>query len=145
MPPSPDQLAELPYPMWHRLGVERRRAETVRGLCRRTARLRALEREHPAEARRVLECFPGVGPWTSNTVTLLALGDPDAVVVGDYHLPHLVAFTLTGRRRGTDEEMLEHLAPYRGQRARALRLLVLGGRRPPRRAPRAPVRSIAAL
>jgi hypothetical protein len=69
------------------------------------------------------------------------MGDRDAVVVGDYHLPHIVSYTLTGRRRGTDDEMLTLLEPYRGQRARALQLLVLGGRRPPRRAPRARLRS----
>jgi 3-methyladenine DNA glycosylase/8-oxoguanine DNA glycosylase len=140
-PPSPSQLAELPYPDWHTLGVERRRADTIRRLCRRASKLASLQDGDPAEARRVLEHFPGVGPWTSNTVTLRAMGDRDAVVVGDYHLPHIVSYTLTGRRRGTDDEMLALLEPYRGQRARALQLLVLGGRRPPRRAPRARLRS----
>jgi 3-methyladenine DNA glycosylase/8-oxoguanine DNA glycosylase len=143
--PTAESLGELPYTAWHAVGVERRRAETIRRLCARTARLRALEREPPEEARRVLEHFPGVGPWTSNSVTLLSHGDPDAVVVGDYHLPHLVAFTLTGQRRGSDEDMLRHLEPYRGQRARAMRLLSLGGTYPPRRAPRAPSRSIRSI
>lgn len=143
--PPPDLLAELPYTAWHPLGVERRRADTIRRLCRRETRIRQLEAETPGEARRVLEHFPGVGPWTSNSATLLSHGDADAVVVGDYHIPHIVAFTLTGARRGSDEEMLRHLEPYRGQRARALRLLLLGGARPPRRAPRAPLRELAAI
>lgn len=143
LPPRPDRLADLPYHAWHPLGVERRRADTVRRLCARAERLRALEDVDPAEARRVLEHLPGVGPWTSNAVTLHSHGDADAVIVGDYHLPHLVAFALTGRRRGTDEEMLRLLEPYRGQRARALRMVVLSGHRPARRAPRAPRRSFA--
>jgi 3-methyladenine DNA glycosylase/8-oxoguanine DNA glycosylase len=138
--PSPATLAHMPYPEWHGLGIERRRADAIRRLCARAPKLEALASGDPSEARRVLEHFPGVGPWTSNTVTLRAMGDRDAVVVGDYHLPHIVAYTLTGHRRGTDAEMLELLEPYRGQRARAMRLLVLAGRRPPRRVPRARVR-----
>ena len=90
----------------------------------------------------MLEHFPGVGPWTSGTVAWHSLGDRDAVVTGDYHFPHIVSYTLTGRRRGSDAEMLELLEPYRGQRARALRLLLLGGSHPPRRAPRARLRQL---
>ncbi len=140
--PHPDLLAELGYAAWHPLGVERRRADTIRRLCARAPKLRALASESPAEARRVLEHFPGVGPWTSGTVTWHSLGDRDAVVTGDYHFPHIVSYTLTGRRRGSDTEMLELLEPYRGQRARALRLLLLGGSHPPRRAPRARLRQL---
>lgn len=141
--PSPDALAEMGYATWHPLGVERRRADTVRRVCRRADLVRGLERETPTEARRVLEHFPGIGPWTSGLVTWRALGDPDAVVPGDYHFPHIVSFTLTGRRRSDDAEMLELLAPYRGHRARALRLVLLGGSAPPRRAPRARRRAYA--
>jgi 3-methyladenine DNA glycosylase/8-oxoguanine DNA glycosylase len=142
--PTADALAEMPYTTWHPLGVERRRAETVRRVCRRAQRLTALEHESPAEARRVLEHFAGVGPWTSGLVTWHALGDPDAMVPGDFHYPHVVSYTLTGKRRGTDAEMLELLEPYRGHRARALRLVLLGGASPPRRAPRARRRAFAA-
>ena len=142
LPPRPERLAEMGYAEWHPLGVERRRADTIRRLCSRAGRLRALESETPVEARRVLEHFPGVGKWTSSTVALRALGDRDAVVTGDYHFPHIVAYSLTGARRGTDEEMLQLLEPYRGQRARAMKLLLLGGSHPPRRAPRARLRSI---
>src|SRR4029453_406544 len=45
-------------------------------------------------------------------------GDPDAVPVGDFHLPHLVAGALAGEPRGTDERMLEPLAPFAGHRRR---------------------------
>ena len=52
---------------------------------------------------------------------------PDAVSVGDFHLPNLVAFALAGEPRGDDARMLELLEPYRGQRARVIRLLELSG------------------
>lgn len=139
VPPAPDRLAELGYADFHPLGVERRRAEAILRVCRRADRFEALLGSTPARARAVLEQVPGIGPWTTTSVTLLVFGDPDAVVVGDYHLPHLVTSALTGRRRGSDAEMLEFLAPYVGQRARAQGILAgLGhqSRRAPRLAPR---------
>jgi 3-methyladenine DNA glycosylase/8-oxoguanine DNA glycosylase len=94
-----------------------------------------------AQAR--IASLPGVGRWSAAAVALIALGDADAVPVGDYHLPHLVSWALTGERRGDDARMLELLEPYRPHRGRVLRLLVAGVPKPPRRGPRAPLRSIA--
>jgi 3-methyladenine DNA glycosylase/8-oxoguanine DNA glycosylase len=68
----------------------------------------------------------GVGPWTAARIGLIALGDPDAVAVGDLHLPHLVTSALAGEPRGSDERMLELLEPFRGQRGRVIRLLMAG-------------------
>ena len=51
-------------------------------------------------------------------VALVALGDSDAVPVGDYHLPHAIGYALEGTPRSSDERMLELLDPYRGQRTR---------------------------
>ena len=74
---------------------------------------------------------PGVGAWTIGSVLGPALGDDDAVAVGDFHLPHIVAWELAGEPRGDDDRMLALLEPYRGVRGRVVRLLVLAGRRPP--------------
>jgi 3-methyladenine DNA glycosylase/8-oxoguanine DNA glycosylase len=86
--------------------------------------------------------LPGIGPWTVAEVARVALGDADAVSIGDFHLPHQVAWVLAGRRTGTDEEMLELLEAFRGQRGRVQRLIECSGAGPPRRAPRQTVRSI---
>ena len=75
----------------------------------------------------MLRAIPGIGPWTAAEVGIRAFGDPDAVSVGDFHLPNMVAWALAGEPRGTDERMLELLEPYRGQRGRVLRLLELSG------------------
>ena len=56
--------------------------------------------------------------------------------VGDFHLPNLVAYALAREPRGTDDRMLELLEPYRGVRARVVRLLELSGLRAPRYGPR---------
>jgi 3-methyladenine DNA glycosylase/8-oxoguanine DNA glycosylase len=144
LPPDPARIAELPYFAFHPWGVERRRADTLRRICARASRIEALAGLDPAAARTELQRLPGVGPWTAAEVTRLALGDADAVSVGDFHLPHLVAWALAGEPRGTDERMLELLAPYEGQRGRVQRLLEVSGPSAPRFGPRMPVRSIRA-
>jgi 3-methyladenine DNA glycosylase/8-oxoguanine DNA glycosylase len=99
----------------------------------------------PPEAERRLRALPGIGPWTAAEAIRSALGDPDAVSVGDFHLPHLVSWALAGEPRGDDARMLELLEPYRGHRGRAIRLLELSGIGAPRYGPRMGLRSIAAL
>ena len=73
---------------------------------------------------------------------LVALGDSDAVSVGDYHLPNLVSWALAGEPRGDDDRMLELLEPYRGQRGRVVRLLERGVRHAPRYGPRLALRDL---
>ena len=92
-----------------------------------------------------LRSVPGIGPWTAAEVALRVLGDPDAVSVGDFHLPNVVAFALAGEPRGDDRRMLELLEPWRGQRARVVRLIESSGLRPPAFGPRYAPRSIAAI
>ena len=140
--PAPDVLAALPYYVFHPLGVEQRRAEIIRRVARDARRLEALDElpgsraEVGAAAAALLRAYPGIGPWTAAEVTLRALGDPDAVSVGDFHLPNLVAFALAGEPRGNDARMLELLEPWRGHRARVVRLLEAGGIEAPRYGPR---------
>ena len=75
----------------------------------------------------------------------VALGDADAVSVGDFHLKHLVAYALAGEPRATDERMLELLEPYRGHRARAVMLLERAGIGAPRFGPKVETPEIALL
>jgi 3-methyladenine DNA glycosylase/8-oxoguanine DNA glycosylase len=148
--PSGERLAELPYYAFHPLGLERRRAELLRRIGGSASRLEALTGIDPAAAGARLQQIPGVGPWTAGEVGRAALGDPDALSIGDYHLPSLVCFVLAGERNGDDARMLELLEPWQGQRGRVVRWLELGGRDlaglgPARRGPRLPSRSIGGL
>jgi hypothetical protein len=77
----------------------------------------------PDEAEQRLRSIAGVGAWTAAVVRQVALGDADAVPVGDDRSKHLVAWAFLGEPRGTDAQMLELLEPYRGHRGRVLRLL----------------------
>jgi 3-methyladenine DNA glycosylase/8-oxoguanine DNA glycosylase len=141
--PAAQVLARTPYWTFHRLGVERRRAEVIIRAARSAGRLEETTTMDIASAYRRLQAFPGVGPWTAAKVALVALGDADAVPVGDYHLPHAVGYALEGTARSTDERMLELLTPYRGHRARVIRLLTLSGIAAPRFGPKQPLRDIA--
>jgi 3-methyladenine DNA glycosylase/8-oxoguanine DNA glycosylase len=145
LPPDPSVVAEVPYYRFHPWGVERRRAEVIRTVCARAASFEALADVPFDEARRRLEAMPGIGPWTTAEVTRLSLGDPDAVSVGDYHLPDIVAWALAGEPRGTDERMLELLEPYRGQRGRVQVLIERSHISPPAFGPRMEARSIERL
>lgn len=142
LPPAPSVLAGLRYFAFHPLGLERRRAEVVMRAAAMAARLADAA---PGEAGRLLAAVPGIGPWTVAETVRVAYGDPDAVSVGDYHLPNLVAWALAGEPRADDARMLELLEPYRGQRARVQRLLEASGIRAPRYGPRMRTRQIAAI
>jgi 3-methyladenine DNA glycosylase/8-oxoguanine DNA glycosylase len=143
--PLPEVLAAVPYHEFHPLGVERRRADLVRRIADHAERLEEIVALPLADAHARLRSVPGIGPWTAAEVAFRALGDPDAVSVGDFHLPNVVAWALAGEPRADDGRMLELLEPWRGQRARVVRLLELSGRRPPAYGPRHAIRSIASI
>ena len=130
--PSPEELAGLPYHEYHPLGIERRRADVIRRAAARVNRLEEALAMEPEAALARLMAIPGIGIWTAAGVMHAAAGDPDAVQLGDYHLPHVVAWNLAGEPRADDDRMLELLEPYAGQRARVTRLLEAGGKSPPR-------------
>ena len=143
LPPDPAKLASLPYHAYHPIGLERRRAEVVRRAAARAAWLESAATAMEATLR--LTSLTGIGPWTAAEVVRSAFGDPDAVSVGDYHLPNVVAWALAGEPRADDARMLELLEPYRGQRGRVQRLLEVGRVMPPRYGPRTAPRRIAAI
>ena len=138
--PEPALLARQPSWAFHPLGLERRRAEALLRVAAAAARLEeAGDMGDLVAARRRLRAIPGVGVWTSAEVALVALGDADAVSVGDYHLPNVCSWHLAGEPRGSDERMLELLEPFRPHRGRVLRLLQIGAGAAPRYGPRMPL------
>ncbi|MEV8512396.1 DNA-3-methyladenine glycosylase 2 family protein [Dactylosporangium sp. NPDC051484] len=141
LPPEPEVLAATPYWAFHPFGIEQKRAETLR---RAAAQAAALERSADAAACTArLVSIPGIGPWTAAEVTRAAYGDADVVSVGDYNIKNNVAFALTGAARGTDEHMLELLAPFAPHRGRVCALIGAAGIGAPRFGPRMPIRSFA--
>ncbi|HEV7899764.1 MAG TPA: DNA-3-methyladenine glycosylase 2 family protein [Planosporangium sp.] len=141
LPPQPASIAATPYYLFHPFGIEQRRADTLRRAADRAA---ALERAtDAADAARRLTTLAGIGPWTAAEVVRASHGDPDAVSVGDYHLPDIVAWALAGEPRADDRRMLELLEPFRGHRGRVCRLIMAAGIGAPKYGPRFPIRSFA--
>lgn len=136
LPPPANDLASLPAGWFHPLGIETKRANALREVARHAQRLHQWAELSPAQAAHQLRLLPGIGQWTVGSVMATALGDPDSLAVGDFHLKNAITFALSGSARGTDDEMLELLAPYAGQRGRAAKLLLAASPRPPKFGPR---------
>ena len=143
--PPAGVVAAIPYHQLHPIGIERRRADLLRRVAARADRFEEIVTLPREDAYRRLRLMPGIGPWTAAEVAVRALGDADAVSVGDFNLPNLVEFCLAGEIRGNDARMQALLEPWRGHRARVVRLLELSGLRPPAFGPRYAPRSIAAI
>jgi 3-methyladenine DNA glycosylase/8-oxoguanine DNA glycosylase len=139
LPPDPDRMADAPYHEFHQLHLEKRRADLLRRVSQKAGEIGRLAETTSASADSYLQSFAGISVWTSAGTLAVSHGDADQVPVGDFHIKHIVVHHLTGRDRGTDEEMLELLEPFRPHRGRVIRLLHTRGHEPkfgPRSAPR---------
>ena len=142
--PDGPTWALIPSWDWHRGGVDLARSRTLVVAAGRAGRLEGLVGRAPAAAAAAMRSLPGVGAWTAAEVAQRALGDADAVSVGDYHLAKLVGFALVGAPVD-DDAMLELLEPYRGHRYRVVRMVELSGLGPARRGPRFEGRDFRAM
>ena len=133
--PSAPRWVAIPSWEWLRAGVDGgRSAAAVRaaGVAGRLEECVDLTRDQ-AGAR--LHAVPGVGVWTAAEVRHTALGDPDAVSFGDYHVAKDIGWALTGSQVD-DDGLAELLEPYAGHRYRVQALLKLAGVGRPRHGPR---------
>jgi len=142
--PTPTALGHTPAYALRRCGISLRSSAALHASALDDPRLERVRDDYRALDRR-LRAIAGIGVWTS-AETRLALGDPDAVSVGDYNLPGMVCHALADVGPGdcTDELMLQLLEPYRGHRGRVIQLVVRAARhrllpRARRRAPRAAI------
>ena len=141
--PEPSVLARIPASAFHPLNVERKRAVTIVTAARYAAELEACAGLDPKTAQERMQTLPGIGPWTAAEVAAVALGDADAVSVGDFHLPNTIAFALAREPRADDRRMLELLAPWSGDRARVVKLIETARIHAPRRGPRLALQDIS--
>ena len=139
VPPDPQAVARITDWEWHRAGVDGARRHTLIRAAQVAHRLEDAVRLRGEAGREFLRKVPGIGVWTAAEVAQRAWGDPDAVSVGDFHIPSIVGWALVGRPLD-DAGMLEVLEPYAPQRQRAVRYLETAGVTRPRFGPRYPVR-----
>ncbi|MFE6358855.1 DNA-3-methyladenine glycosylase family protein [Streptomyces sp. NPDC057806] len=136
LPPPPETWRTVPSWEWRRAGVDLHRSATLVEAARHAARLERAAGD-PADAYTVMAKLPGVGVWTAAQVGHRALGDADALPLGDYHLATMTGLALLGRPLA-DDEVEPFYAPFRPHRYRVVRLLELSPGTAPRRGPRAP-------
>ncbi|MFY9221011.1 MAG: hypothetical protein WAO40_10800 [Candidatus Nanopelagicales bacterium] len=137
VPPSADEWRQIPSWEWHRAGVDPQRSRTIVNAARYASRIEEVVTMNRTDAYIRLQAIRGIGAWTSAEIAKTALGDTDAVSVGDYHLGRVITWAFTGRMDGTDADMLELLEPFRPHRQRVVRLLELTRFKDmPRRGPR---------
>lgn len=143
LPPDGDVLASIAYYDLHVMGVEQVRAETLVRLAASARRIDALAGLAPVEGRARLAELPGVDAGTAAGVAQVALGDTDAVRVGDPLLAEQVTWALTGEASSDDERLLEVLEPFAPNRGRVVRLVEIGGDLPERHGPRYQPRDVS--
>jgi len=143
---APDAKAWATIPSWEwlRASVDGARSGAAVRAAQRAGRLEQAASLDLAEAHRRMRSIPGIGVWTAAEVAQRALGDPDSVSFGDYHVAKNITWALTGEALD-DDACAELLEPYAGHRYRVQRLLELDGAMRPRRGPRmAPRRHLPA-
>lgn len=135
VPPDNESLASLPSWEWIRASVDHARAAAIRQGLRRASSLERALTVQPRMAEELLTVIPGIGVWSASEIRQRALGDPDAVSYGDYHVAKDFGWAVEGREF-TDVELSEFLEPWVGQRGRVVSLVLrhFGGR--PRRGAR---------
>ncbi len=135
--PSARGWALIPSWEWLRAGVDGARSAAVVRSAEAAGRLEQCVDLTADAADRRLRAIPGIGVWTAAEVRHTALGDPDAVSFGDYHVARDIGWALTGSEVD-DDGLAELLEPYAGHRYRVQGLLKLAGAGRPRHGPRIP-------
>ena len=132
--PHAQSLGAIPAWELRRCGISLRGARSLHAAAVHDAGLQQAATSSSVEATLAprmaaldsrLRTLPGVGVWTS-AETRLALGDPDAVSVGDYNLHAWITHALARvpAHASSDALMLELLAPFAPQRGRVILLIV---------------------
>jgi 3-methyladenine DNA glycosylase/8-oxoguanine DNA glycosylase len=134
-PPTASGWAAIPSWAWLQASVDGARSRTIVRAAGYAGRLEEGAAMAVGEAHRRMRALPGIGVWTSAEVAQRALGDPDAVSFGDYHVAKDIGWALTGTPVD-DDGLAELLEPYRGHRYRVQHLLGLAGHHRPRRGAR---------
>ena len=96
-----------------------------------------------ADSYRRLVSINGIEPWTVTSIGGVAFGDPDAVAMDDYKLPHIFAWGLIAKRESADAEMLDLLVPFAGHGRRVQALFKSGATKPSRHGAKRAFRKIA--
>ncbi len=118
------RLQAMPAGTWQRWEVDAQRARTLHEVAWLA---RAIDTGSADDAEAQIATRPGIGPWTRGMFAGHVLGDADACIPGDVHLPRLVHAWQGDPRPPTDASMLAHLEAYTPHRFRIVRMLIAQG------------------
>lgn len=135
LPPDAATLRRIPSWEWLALHIDPARSRAVVTAARHADALERIVGVTGSESDRRMRSLPGVGVWTSAEVRQRALGDPDAVSFGDYHVAKDVGWALEGEPFD-DARLSSYLQPWSGHRGRVPFLVAAAGLHRPRRGPR---------
>ena len=138
-PPEPDRLRSIASWEFHRAGIGPERAATLLRVARAGPAVERMLSVELDAAASMIRTIPGIGAWTVAEVMQRAVGSPDHVSFGDFHVGVGIVWALSGDfidRDIADAAAAELLEPFAGHRYRVQRLLELGRVRRPRRGPR---------
>jgi len=134
--PTPKAIRRAGIDRLRSLGIGGQRARTLMEVARVAHAVQRSADLPTIDAFDLLQRVRGIGPWTAANVLGFRLGRPEPVPLGDYWLPHTLAWALAGEPRATDARMLELLEPFEGNAFRVVRLVFAARIEAPRRGPK---------
>jgi DNA-3-methyladenine glycosylase II len=125
--PEPQEILDADPEELRRVGMSRRKVETLRALAERftSGELsdETLQQSSDEEIEAALTAIPGIGPWTVHGFLIIALDRPDVVLAGDLALRRAVRNVYGLDHMPTEPEVLEIAERWRPYRSLAVTYL----------------------
>jgi DNA-3-methyladenine glycosylase II len=125
--PEPQEILDADPEELRRVGMSRRKVETLRALAERftSGELsdETLQQSSDEEIEAALTAISGVGPWTVHGFLIIALDRPDVVLAGDLALRRAVRNVYGLDHMPTEPEVLEIAERWRPYRSLAVTYL----------------------
>jgi DNA-3-methyladenine glycosylase II len=125
--PEPREVVDADPEELRRVGMSRRKVQTLRALAERftTGELseETFAQSSDEEIEAALTAIPGIGPWTVHGFLIIALDRPDVVLAGDLALRRAIRNVYGLDHMPTEPEVLEIAERWRPYRSLAVTYL----------------------
>jgi DNA-3-methyladenine glycosylase II len=125
--PEPREVVDADPEELRRVGMSRRKVQTLRALAERftTGELseETFAQSSDEEVEAALTAIPGIGPWTVHGFLIIALDRPDVVLAGDLALRRAIRNVYGLDHMPTEPEVLEIAERWRPYRSLAVTYL----------------------
>lgn len=125
--PEPREVVDADPEELRRVGMSRRKVETLRALAERFTTGEVSEetfaQSSDEQIEAALTAIPGIGPWTVHGFLIIALDRPDVVLAGDLALRRAIRNVYGLDHMPTEPEVLEIAERWRPYRSLAVTYL----------------------